>query len=184
MSAQLQVRRRDIDEKIDYLTGKNYREAVIVLHTDQVWTGPGEYERPTGDRVAVTEVRTPLALRFALTRIPRQDPAVPWNVFLTPLGDADLPADVRDRLHPYHDVQVVDPTRSLLSAFSATSVLPGVIVPADIPDTLAFLDTSGSVIVPAPAGRLSADHLAAQVLVSGLGWASAGIEVTGQFGLA
>ncbi|WP_297006642.1 BREX-2 system phosphatase PglZ, partial [uncultured Corynebacterium sp.] len=90
----------------------------------------------------------------------------------------------RDRLHPYHDVQVVDPTRSLLSAFSATSVLPGVIVPSDIPDTLAFLDTSGSVIVPAPSGRLSADHLAAQVLVSGLGWASAGIEVTGQFGLA
>ncbi|CUU65390.1 BREX-2 system phosphatase PglZ [Corynebacterium variabile] len=184
MSTRLQVRQRDIDEKIDYLVRKNYRDAVIVLHTDQAWTGPGEYEHPTGDRVAVTEACTPLALRFALTRIPRQDPAVPWNVVLTPLGDADLPADVRDRLHPYHDVQVVDPTRSLLSAFSATSVLPGVIAPADIPATLAFLDTAGGVIIPAPAGRLSADHLSAQVLVSGLGWASSGIEVSGQFGLA
>ncbi|WP_312898987.1 BREX-2 system phosphatase PglZ [Corynebacterium variabile] len=184
MSARLQVRQRDIDEKIDYLTGKNYRDAVIILHTDQAWTGPAEYRRPTGDRVSVTEVRTPLAVRFALTRIPRQDPSVPWNVLLTPLGDADLPADVRDRLYPYHDVQVVDPTRSLLSAFSATSVLPGVIAPADIPETLAFLDATGGVIVPAPAGRLSADHLAAQVLSSGLGWASAGIDTGAQFGLA
>lgn len=184
MSTRLQVRRRDIDEKIDYLVRKNYRDAVIVLHTDQAWTGPGEYEHPTGDRVSVTQACTPLALRFALTRIPRQDPAVPWNVFLTPLGDADLPADVRDRLHPYHDVQVVDPTRSLLSAFSATSVLPGVIAPADIPATLAFLDTAGGVIIPAPAGRLSADHLSAQVLSSGLGWASAGIVTGTQFGLA
>lgn len=184
MNPRLQVRQRDIDEKIDYLTGKNYRKAVLVLHTDQAWTGPSEYRRTTGELVTVTEVRTPLALRHALTRISRQSPAVPWNILLTPLDDADLAADIRDRLHPYHDVQVVDPTRSLLSAFSATSVLPGVIGPADIPDTLAFLDTAGTVIVPAPAGRLSTDHLAAQVLSSGLGWSTSGIEVTGQFSLA
>ncbi|WP_312777491.1 BREX-2 system phosphatase PglZ [Corynebacterium variabile] len=183
MSARLRIRQRDIDDQIDYLTGKNYREAVLVLHTDQGWDGPASYTRRSGDLVAVTTVRTPLALRHALVQAEQQKPPVPWNVFLTPLGDADLPADVRDRLRPYHDVQVVDPTRSLFSTFSATGGR-NVIATGDIAEILTFLDTCGGTVVPAPAGRLSTDHLAAQLLSSGLDLVGAGIDAFGQFSLA
>ena len=175
MSARLRIRQRDIDDQIDYLTGKNYREAVLVLQTGQGWDGPATWTRRDG-HVAVTAVRTPLALRHALVHAEQQKPPVPWTVFLTPLGDADLPADVRDRLRPYHDVRVVDPTRSLLSTFSATGVLPRVIATGDIAETLTFLDTCGGTVVPAPAGRLSTDHLAAQLLSSGLDLVGAVID--------
>ncbi|AEK37028.1 putative phage resistance protein [Corynebacterium variabile DSM 44702] len=183
MSARLRIRQRDIDDQIDYLTGKNYREAVLVLQTGQGWDGPATWTRRDG-HVAVTAVRTPLALRHALVQAHQQKPPVPWTVFLTPLGDADLPADVRDRLRPYHDVRVVDPTRSLLSTFSATGVLPRVIATGDIAETLTFLDTCGGTVVPAPAGRLSTDHLAAQLLSSGLDLVGAGVDAFGQFSLA
>jgi hypothetical protein len=184
MNTRLRIRQRDIDDKIDYLTAKKYREGVLVLHTDQDWDGPAAYTRRSGDQVAVKTVRTPLALRYALVQARRQEPPVPWNVFLSPLEDADLPADVRDQLSPYHDVQVVDATRSLLSAFSATGVLPRVIATGDIADTLAFLDGCGGTVVPAPAGRLSTDHLAAQLLASGLDFAGAGVDAFAQFSLA
>lgn len=183
MSARLRIRQRDIDDRIDYLTGKNYRDAVLLLQTDQGWDGPATWTRRDG-QVAVTAVRTPLALRHVLVQAEQQKPPVPWTVFLTPLGDADLPADFRDRLRPYHDVQVVDPTRSLLSTFSATGILPRVIATGDIAETLAFLDTCGGTVVPAPAGRLSTDHLAAQLLSSGLDLAGAGVDAFGQFTLA
>jgi hypothetical protein len=184
MSTRLRIRQRDIDDKIDYLTAKNYREGILVLHTDQDWDGPAVYTRRSGEQVTVTTVRTPLALRYALVQIRTQEPKGPWHVLLSPLEDADLPADVRDQLSPYHDVQFVDATRSLLSTFSATGVLPRVIATGDIAGTLAFLDNCGGTVVPAPAGRLSTDHLAAQLLSSGLDVAGAGIDAFGQFSLA
>lgn len=184
MSTRLRIRQRDIDDKIDYLTSKKYREGILVLHTDQDWDGPAVYTRRSGEQVAVTTVRTPLALRYALVQIRTQEPKVPWHVLLSPLEDADLAADVRDQLSPYHDVQFVDATRSLLSTFSATGVLPRVIATGDIAGTLAFLDACGGTVVPAPAGRLSTDHLAAQLLSSGLDVAGAGIDAFGQFSLA
>lgn len=161
----LQVRQRDIDEEVDFLTSKNHHGGVVIIQSPERWEGPSQYSR-NGVPVAVHQVNTPLAVRWALTRL---DPEVPWHFLVTPLGDADLVSDLRDRLTPYSAVQVVDATRSLLGAFSATSVVPGTISPGDIPATLAVLDSRGTHITPAPAGVLTPDHLAAQLLGSVLG---------------
>ncbi|MGP9623324.1 BREX-2 system phosphatase PglZ [Corynebacterium sp. AOP34-AQ2-28] len=163
---RLQVRQRDIDEQIDLLTTKKYDGAVVIIQSPDPWGGPAEYRRANGIAVAVHQANTPLAVRWSLTRL---DAEVPWHFIITPLGDADLVADLRDRLTPYGAVQVVDPSRSLLGAFSATRILPGTISVGDIPDTLTFLDSRGGGITPAPAGVLTPDHLAAQLLTTGLG---------------
>jgi hypothetical protein len=168
-AARLPVRRRDIDEQISYLVSKNRREAVVLMQSPSPWDGPERYRRPDGSTVDVHRAGTPLALRWVLTRLDRD---VPWHFVVTPLGDDDLVSDMRDRLTPYTAVQLVNPTRSLLGAFSATSVVPGTIAQGDIPDTLAFLDECATPVTPAPAGVITPDHLASQVLAIGLGWAA------------
>ncbi|MDN6706343.1 BREX-2 system phosphatase PglZ [Corynebacterium glyciniphilum] len=166
-AARLPVRRRDIDEQISYLLSKNRHDAVVLMQSPTPWDGPERYRRPDGSTVDVHRAATPLALRWVLTRLDRD---VPWHFVVTPLGDDDLVSDMRDRLTPYTAVQLVNPTRSLLGAFSATSVVPGTIAQGDIPDTLAFLDEFTTSVAPAPAGVVTPDHLASQVLAIGLGW--------------
>ncbi|MDN5684695.1 hypothetical protein, partial [Corynebacterium glyciniphilum] len=174
-AARLPVRQRDIDEQISYLVSKNRHEAVVLMQSPVPWDGPGHYRRPDGSDVAVHRASTPLALRWVLTRLDRD---VPWHFVVTPLGDTDLVSDMRDRLTPYTAVQLVNPTRSLLGAFSATSVVPGTIAQGDIPDTLAFLDEHTTPVTPAPAGVITPDHLAAQLLASGLGLSTGSSDST------
>ena len=172
-AAQLPVRQRDIDEQIESLIRKNYREAIVLMQSPTEWDGPANYSTADGATVAVSQANTPLALRWALTRL---DTSVPWHFVVTPLGDADLVSDMRDRLTPYRAVQMVNATRSLFVAFSATTVLPGTISQADIPDTLEFLDSLGARIVPAPTGVVTPDHLAAQLLSAGTGLPTLGAD--------
>lgn len=174
MSAlRLQVQQRDITEQIAVLTSKKYTSAVVVIQSPEPWTGPAEFRLDSGASVSVHQANTPLAIRWSLTRL---DERVPWHFIVTPLGDADLVADLRDRLTPYGAVQVVDPTRSLLGAFAATRIVPGTIDVGDIPDTLGILDAVGTAVTPAPAGVLTPDHLAAQLLTTGLGLPAVGSE--------
>ena len=172
------VTKRDLDTFVSRLREKNYSKATVAIRTTVGWDddttwGIGD------DAVSVTSCTTPLQLRAA---IDARDTApggeggsadtrgtAPWRFFLTPLGDDDLPLDLREKLVPYLRVYLPDPSENLRTRFAATRQRSGVVADArDIPAILAFLDNLDAHVTPAPAGLLSASHLNGELTRIGL----------------
>lgn len=161
------VTKRDLDTFVSRLREKQYSKATVAIRTTAGWDDVPSWG--TGaDAITVTTCNTALQLRAALRRDDLADSA-PWRFFLTPLGDDDLPLDLREKLLPYLRVYLPDPSENLRTRFAATRQHSGVVTDArDIPAILSFLDAIDAKVTPSPAGLLSAAHLNAELTRVGL----------------
>ncbi len=161
----VKITARDLESQVDKLRRKQHRRASIALHSAHGWDGPATLT-VGGESAQVHECPTPLSLRAALR--PR-DGQAPWQFFITPLTDDDLPLDLQEKLDPYRRILPPNLNDSLKAKFSATRQHSDSVEDrTDIPGILSYLDVAKATVRPAAAGVLSAAHISQELLFGGL----------------
>ena len=161
----VKITAQDLESQVDKLRRKQHRRATIALHSTAGWDGPATLTLG-GEPVQVHVCPTPLSLRSALR--PKEGQA-PWQFFITPLTDDDLPLDLKEKLGPHHRILPPNLNDSLKAKFSATRQHSDAVDDrTDIPAILSYLDHTEVEVRPAPASVLSADHVSQELLFAGL----------------